>query len=749
MLKLKWGIYLSTVLGFLTLILLPDYSSIAIGVFLFVLIPSWFITRNTEPFTGYTRGWNLASILFIVFTMILLFFRVKPTHVIFAYQIGFLQISKAFNPKKSRDILLMWILAFLMIIITAVLTRSPLFPFFLFIFIILSIYTLTWLNVQFETEKVLESQKKSAMLSPLFGDPRESNTIMGLEALLKEKGLPSSWRRMITLSSFLVIFLSLLIFLLIPRITPRYYNADIPDPGTSEQTLFTGFSTEINLGCLRNIKNNPQPIMDVKIFNKSISEENLYLRGGTFDLFTGTSWVKSQSLRKYNLYNINPHNRFIRFLPISSDITPQLNHPEKQIPKLIKQEIVYKNFPSRYIFSLPHLVMLTSMSGLAETVFKDNGDTVFILPPKMVTQYEAYSLASPVREEDESLVLSNSAFTYIPKNLDVDRFSQLASRITGNVSSTFEKARRIESFLINDYQYSLRVGSLRNDNPIEDFLFSAKAGHCELFATSMMMLLRTQEIPCRLAFGFHGGVYDEREQKFVIRHSDAHTWVEVYDADYGWERFDPTPPAPMTIYVDRLYFKKLFDFFTAISQKWEDFTFGYDNRKQVLLAQKLYEYTKKKGALILNPFLIQIKKSRALQRLFVNLRNPFIISLAVLLFLFNLVVILIYRRLKHKTLIRTYPSFLSPFRRMGGIFFIQMIKLIAGRTVERPTNLTAREFVFTLGQQSQVPYYLLEEGSRLYYALRYGPEEKIPHLSHQMRDFFNQLRDFKKNEKME
>jgi transglutaminase-like putative cysteine protease len=741
--KLKWGIYLSTVAGFLTLLLLPDYSPIAIGVFLFVLIPSWFITRNTEPFAGYTRSWNLASVLFILFTLILLLFQIKQTHIIFAYQIGFLQISKAFNPKKSRDILLMWILAFLMIVITAVLTRNPLFPFFLFTFIISSIYTLIWLNVQFETEKVFESQRKSSLLSTQLMDHPQPDTLADLEAFLKEKGLPSSWRRTMTLSSFLVLFLSLVIFLLIPRLSPKYYYPDMSVPSTSEQTVFSGFSTEINLGCLRNIKNNPQPVMDVKISDKSITEENLYLRGGTFDLFTGTSWVKSQNLRKYNLYNINPHNRFIRFTSVSWGMTPQIEHSGKQSPKVIKQEITYKDFPSRYIFSLPHLVMLTSMSGLVDTVFKDNGDTVFILPPKMVTQYEAYSLSSPFRDEEESSVLSNPSFTYIPKNLDVDRLTQLASKIAGKSSSAFETARRIESFLMNDYQYSLRVGSLRNDNPIEDFLFTTRAGHCELFATGMLMLLRTRGIPCRLAFGFHGGTYDEGGQKFIIRQSNAHTWVEVYDEDYGWERFDPTPSEPMTIYVDRLYFKKLSDFFTSISRKWEEFTFGYNNRQQVLLAQNFYEYIKKKGNMMLDPFLMGIKKSRAIQRLSVNLRHPFIIKLAVLLFIFNLIVIIIYRRLKHRNMIKTYSSFLPPFRRMGSIFYTRMIKIIAGRIMQRPANLTAREFVFTLGREFQVPCYLLEEGSRLYYALRYGPEQKVPQMSLEMQVFLNQLKDYK------
>ena len=122
--NIKWGIYLTVATGFLTLFLLPDFSTIAIGLFLLVLIPSWFMVGKKEPFAGYTHSWRLASILFVLFTLFLLFLRVQPSHTIFAYQLGFLQLSKAFNPKRHRDILWMWFLAFLMIVITAILTNS-------------------------------------------------------------------------------------------------------------------------------------------------------------------------------------------------------------------------------------------------------------------------------------------------------------------------------------------------------------------------------------------------------------------------------------------------------------------------------------------------------------------------------------------------------------------------------------------------------------------------------------------------
>ena len=107
---LKKTIYAIAVLGFLSCLFIPDYSLIAIGLFIIVLIPSWFMVLKKEPFAGYTRAWNIASILFLFFTLAILLLRLKPTHIIFTYQISFLQVSKAFNRKRparySLDVVL-------------------------------------------------------------------------------------------------------------------------------------------------------------------------------------------------------------------------------------------------------------------------------------------------------------------------------------------------------------------------------------------------------------------------------------------------------------------------------------------------------------------------------------------------------------------------------------------------------------------------------------------------------------------
>jgi hypothetical protein len=80
-----------------------------------------------------------------------------------------------------------------------------------------------------------------------------------------------------------------------------------------------------------------------------------------------------------------------------------------------------------------------------------------------------------------------------------------------------------------------------NENTAEFFLFKAKRGFCEQFATAMAVMCRTQGIPARVAVGYGTGDYNSLTGYYEVKESDAHAWVEVYFPAAGWVPFDPTP----------------------------------------------------------------------------------------------------------------------------------------------------------------------------------------------------------------
>jgi hypothetical protein len=120
----------------------------------------------------------------------------------------------------------------------------------------------------------------------------------------------------------------------------------------------------------------------------------------------------------------------------------------------------------------------------------------------------------------------------------------LAHEITAGAVSPYDQALAIERFL-RQYPYSLLVPSPPDGrDPVDYFLFELQTGYCDYYASSMVLLARILGIPARLAIGFLAHSPDE-QGVYSARHADAHSWPELYFADYGWIEFEPTAPFPV------------------------------------------------------------------------------------------------------------------------------------------------------------------------------------------------------------
>lgn len=97
--------------------------------------------------------------------------------------------------------------------------------------------------------------------------------------------------------------------------------------------------------------------------------------------------------------------------------------------------------------------------------------------------------------------------------------------------------------LRDSFTYSLSSTNPRDLDPIENFLFYEKRGHCEYFATAGALMARALGIPSRVAYGWAGGKWYESAGFFVFRANEAHAWTEVWLDGHGWVIMDPTPQA--------------------------------------------------------------------------------------------------------------------------------------------------------------------------------------------------------------
>ncbi len=119
----------------------------------------------------------------------------------------------------------------------------------------------------------------------------------------------------------------------------------------------------------------------------------------------------------------------------------------------------------------------------------------------------------------------------------------LVDAAVSDEASPRERAARMGAWLQARHEYSLNPAVPGGaGDPIVRWLVSREAGHCELFAGSMVVMARVAGLPARVVTGFRGGSWNGFSNNFTLRNADAHAWCEIFDVESGrWVRFDPTP----------------------------------------------------------------------------------------------------------------------------------------------------------------------------------------------------------------
>lgn len=146
--------------------------------------------------------------------------------------------------------------------------------------------------------------------------------------------------------------------------------------------------------------------------------------------------------------------------------------------------------------------------------------------------------------------------------------------------------------------YTLRP-PLLGQHGADEFLFDTRQGFCEHFASSFAILMRAAGVPARVVTGYQGGERNPFDGSLVVRQSDAHAWTEVWLADQGWVRVDPTAasfprridggmaaalpagePVPFMVATDLEWLRGMRDRFDFLANSWNQWVLGYDQQSQ-------------------------------------------------------------------------------------------------------------------------------------------------------------------------
>src|SRR5437879_323592 len=211
---------------------------------------------------------------------------------------------------------------------------------------------------------------------------------------------------------------------------------------------------------------------------------------------------------------------------------------------------------------------------------------------RAVSLYEAdsdISTPSPDQLREAGDYLPPFALAYLQLPGVDPRVPQLAAQIAGSASNGYDKAVALERYLKTHYGYTLQLLRTPVADPLANFLFERKQGHCEYFASSMAVMLRTLRIPARVVNGFRGDEFNDITGNYVIRARNAHAWVEAYFPGYGWITFDPTPGGAI---ASPQGWGRAMLYLDAAASFWREWVISYDTSHQSVLGQSLLSGTR-------------------------------------------------------------------------------------------------------------------------------------------------------------
>ncbi len=167
---------------------------------------------------------------------------------------------------------------------------------------------------------------------------------------------------------------------------------------------------------------------------------------------------------------------------------------------------------------------------------------------------------------------------YVTANIadELPRLHQRASQIctkNGRLISEADRVRAVLQYLSAENGFTYSTMQTRNDrsiDPVEDFLFNTKSGHCEYYASACALMLQSVQVPARLVNGYYGSDINSMTGKNEVRQRHAHSWVEAFQ-DGRWQTLEPTPAEPRRETVAAGKTDSLMsNLQTAISDMWND-----------------------------------------------------------------------------------------------------------------------------------------------------------------------------------
>jgi hypothetical protein len=470
----------------------------------------------------------------------------------------FAMMVRLYSARTRRDSLFLAVIAFACMLAAAVLTVDTAYLAFFLVFLTLAISTFVALE--------MERGAENASAAPIIpGSPQARKLVRALGVVSGSVALAA-------------LLLGGLLFFTLPRFTAGYLGSYSMRP-----QLMAGFSENVELGQIGQIQKSGEVVMRVKVEGDPARFANQHWRGIALVRFDGRRW-SSLAMDRKRLYQDD--NGWFLF-PDGRAV---------QSSRVLNYKILLEPVASDAVFVAGGASALrgrfSAGAGLGDGphrnfLLTDSAGSIFNpFPNYSELSYEASSM--PPTATPGELRAAGSKYPpeirarYLQMPVLDPRVPELARQATAAAANPYDKAVALQSYLQTRYTYTLDQGSISADNPLANFLFVRKAGHCEYFATAMTIMLRTLGIPARYINGFQTGEYNDVGGDFIVRASDAHSWVEAYFPGRGWITFDPTPAGEA---LSKGWFASFAKYMDWIQYQWGEWIINYDFIHQASLGQ--------------------------------------------------------------------------------------------------------------------------------------------------------------------
>jgi hypothetical protein len=482
----------------------------------------------------------------------------------------FATLVRLLSARGNRDFAFLAMLAVTCMLASAILTVETGFLIALAIFLVLAVSTFVALEIRRGANDAV-----SPPLEPGSPLAHRLNRALGLTSALVAIG---------------TLFVGAIIFFMLPRVTTGYLSALNLQP-----KLMTGFSDDVTLGEIGEIKKSSAVVMRIHIDGDPGLAEGIHWRGIVLTNFDGRRWftppreqmiISADSAGEYRLDSPRlpagdsvPLHYTVLMEPIATDaifVAPRIETLQGR----------FSSDADRMGSAKHNGYLILDQTGSLSNPFHNNTKI----------RYEATSnlpaVPPPQLRRASADFPDSIAANYLQlPHLD-PRIQQLAEQVTAGSTNEYDKAAKIELYLKTHYRYTLDLTGPRTADPLAYFLFTRRAGHCEYFAAAMTVMLRDLGIPTRYVGGFLPGEFNDVGGDWIVRASDAHVWVEVFFPGYGWITFDPTPPGNDS---HGGLMGRLGMYWDWFQYAWGEWIINYDFGHQLTLAQNVQKTSRDWG----------------------------------------------------------------------------------------------------------------------------------------------------------